>query len=133
MTANVLAKKIEDATIYAECYECCSKHRMNYYDGTFQCEECYREISINDIDFEDIMFDIEAICDFILKQDKPKRYLIAWYIYCNGEENNAMCNGIYVEQLYNQIKNLKKLDVKTKLYLDDILIPNILRNGRINR
>lgn len=103
--SDTLIDKVLECT-YLECLECCSVHRMNYFDGSYVCEECYRELSNKTIDTEEILVDWKKFTKLVKKnsnQIKVIRILLN-NIYkkkFTKEEiknyyNNLLVNGIIV-------------------------------------
>lgn len=54
---------------YMQCFECCSCHRMNYNGDGYECEECYREVKIEQA--IDIQVDWKKFKK-IVNKSKPK-------------------------------------------------------------
>jgi len=54
---STLMEKLLNVTYYT-CYECGSIHNMKYIydgnDGSYMCEECYREIPANSVSYGDM-------------------------------------------------------------------------------
>lgn len=58
---------------YLECFECCSVHKMNYYDNEYECEECYRTESFDNIDKNEILINWKSLKNYILNHETPKK------------------------------------------------------------
>lgn len=60
---------------YLECFECCSIHRMDYSNGAYMCEECYREVKPEEIKnpMETVRMNWRKFRDLVADSNHPKQ------------------------------------------------------------
>ncbi len=91
--SDILIDKVLECT-YLECLECCSVHRMDYFDGSYVCKECYREQSCKIIDPGEILVNWKQLIKLVKKNSNQIKIL------------RILLNNIYKKKLTKEeIKN----------------------------
>lgn len=78
---------------YLFCCECGSVHSMDFceYDGTYDCEECYREIQYLEVDRKDVFFHTAKFLRFLRQADssRVKRLILLYMRACGCTDEQA--------------------------------------------
>jgi hypothetical protein len=86
---------------YLECLECCSVHTMEYFEGYYECEECYRNVHSDEAPNDEIQIDWKGFKSFILDNKTPRtiiRKFIYWILKMDYDETD-------IDNLINELKN----------------------------
>ena len=69
-----LTEEIRQYT-FSECLECCSVHQMYYCNGYYTCEECYRDVNIDDVEVEDLFVNWVKFRNLVANSTSPKKMI----------------------------------------------------------
>ena len=103
---------------YLQCFDCSSVHTMNYCDGSYMCEECYREETEN---FDNMYFSIYDFAIF-LQKTKKNNALELIKLYISEFKNKKEESESEEESESDSKEESKKIDYDIVSVYNDILL-----------